>query len=68
MGVEGDLEEPRGGREATLGPSYQEPEFSVTGDQGPFWNSLENSQDWGSLTYGSLDVQQCISLNFFLKP
>lgn len=22
-------------------------EFSVMADQGPFWNSLENSQDWG---------------------
>lgn len=22
-------------------------EFSVMADQGPFWNSLENFQDWG---------------------
>lgn len=43
-------------------------EFSIVADQGPFWNSLKNSQDWGYLTDSSLDVRECISLKFLLSP
>lgn len=43
-------------------------EFFLRADQSPFWNSLEKSQDWGYLTYSTLDVGECIALKFLLEP